>query len=84
MESANFRKYIIWGQIGFWVALFVINFMEQLDYEEPFNAFLFGIAAIGYLIPTVYIHYYYLLPLLNQRKLWIYFPATILLISFFI
>jgi len=68
MEQTNFRKYKIWGQIGFWVALFLINFMEQLEYEEPFNAFLFGMSAIGYLIPTVYIHYYYLLPLLNQGK----------------
>jgi len=84
MEQASFRKYKIWGQIGFWVALFLINFMEQLEYEEPFNAFLFGIIAIGYLIPTVYIHYYYLLPLFNQGKKWLYFPATILLIAIFI
>lgn len=84
MEASNFRRYIFWGQISFWAILFMINFMEQLEYESPFNGFLFALAGIAYLIPTVYIHYYWLLPLLNQGKKGIYLISTALLISFFI
>ncbi|MEM6321845.1 MAG: sensor histidine kinase [Bacteroidota bacterium] len=84
MESANFRKYVLLGQLSFWVILFLINFIEQLEYESPTSAFLFGLSSIGYLIPTVYIHYYCLLPLFFSGKRWIYFPATFLLITVFI
>ena len=84
MESASFRKYITWGQIAFWFTLFLINFMEQIDYEEPFHAFLFGIAINGYIMPAVYIHYYYLLPLFNQGKKWWHAILTVFLISFFV
>ena len=84
MERASFRKYVLLGQISFWVILFLINFMEQLEYESPFSAFLFGLSSIGYLIPIVYIHYYWLLPLLLSGKRWIYFIATFLLLTVFI
>lgn len=84
MEQASFRKYVLWGQLSFWVILFLINFMEQLEYETPFSAFLFGLSSIGYLIPIVYIHYYWLLPLFFSGKRWMYGITTFLLISVFI
>ena len=84
MEQSTFRKYIIWGQIAAWIILFLINFIEELEFEHPLNAFLFGLSSIAYLIPTVYIHYYCLLPIFYQGKKWIYAIATFFLISFFI
>lgn len=84
MEQANFRKYIIWGQVGFWTALFMINFLYEIDFEEPLSAVLFGLTATAHLIPIVYIHYKWLLPLFVERRLLLYFISTTLLISFWI
>ena len=84
MEKSTFRQYFIWGQLVAWAILFMINFMEELEYESLGNAFLFSVTYIAYLVPTVYIHYYWLLPLFSKGKKWIYFIATFLLITFFL
>lgn len=84
MEKSTFRIYSILGQVAAWSILFLINLMEQLDFESPFNAFLFSLTSIGYLIPIVYIHYYWLLPLFSKGKKWIYFISTFCLITFFL
>lgn len=84
MEKSTFQNYIILGHITAWIILFLINFMEQLEYEEFSYAFLYGITSIAYLIPIVYIHYYWLLPLFSSGKMWWYFLLTFFLITFFI
>ncbi len=84
MEKSTFRQYLIWGQLAAWTILFMINFMEQLEYESIFSAFLFSLTYMAYLMPTVYIHYYWLLPLFSQGKKRTYFIATFLLITFFL
>ena len=84
MEKSTFRQYSILGQVAAWSILFLINFLEQLEFESPLSAFLFSVTSVAYLIPTVYIHYYWLLPLFSQGKKWTYFIATFLLITFFL
>ena len=84
MEKYTFRRYSILGQVAAWSILFLINLMEQLDFESPLNAFLFSLTSIAYLIPIVYIHYYWLLPLFSKGKKWIYFITTFCLITFFL
>ncbi len=84
MEKSTFRRYSILGQVAAWSILFLINFMEQLDFESPLNAFLFSVTSVAYLIPIVYLHYYWLLPLFSKGKKWTYFIATFCLITFFL
>lgn len=83
MEQINIKRYIIRGQIGFWVFVFILDFSEQTEHEDLFTALLAAIFNLLYLVPIVYIHYYWLLPLYVQGKKWVYLLATTLLIILF-
>lgn len=83
MEQTNIKKYIIRGQICFWIFLFVLDVIEQLEYGDFVTALLTSIFGFAYLLPIIYIHYYWLLPLYVQGKKWIHLTATFLLIILF-
>lgn len=83
MEQTNIKRYIIWGQICFWVILFILDVIEQLEYGDFSTALLTSISGFAYIVPIIYIHYYWLLPVYVQGKKWIHLTATFLLIILF-
>ena len=83
MEQTNIKRYIIRGQIGFWVLLFILDVIEQLEYGDFVTAVLTSISGFAYIVPIIYIHYYWLLPLYIQGKKWMHLTATFLLIILF-
>ena len=81
MEASKFRKYSLLGQIGVWSLLFMIYFIEMMDYEGLCYSLFYGITQIVLLAIPAYTHYYALLPLFNKGHKILYFSLTFLLIT---
>ena len=83
MKQSKFRKYSILGQLGIWVILFMIYFMEEMDYSGILISTLFALSTVVCLVGAVYTHYYAVLPLLKRGKKQVYFFLTFMLITLF-
>lgn len=82
MQQSKFRTYSILGQVGLWLILLIINFME--NYESNFlEAFIYSLNYVAMIVGAAYVHYYLLLPLYLKGNKIIYFISTFLVVTFF-
>jgi len=80
MDAAKFRRFVLLAQLGAWMILFMQKLMFEIEWEEPYVAVLFALTGTLYLMPIVYIHYFFLLPMWRQGRRVGYLFATIGLI----
>ncbi|MCE7997008.1 MAG: histidine kinase [Roseivirga sp.] len=83
MESTQFRKYSIWGQIGFWFMLFMVMFMADAPYVGVLSAAIYALNLVVAEIGLVYTHYHFVFPFFVKGKKALYFPLALLCIVFF-
>lgn len=81
MDRSKFRMLSTLGQIGIWSFLFMVFFIEEILYEELSKALLSSFMDVLSFIFAVYVHYFFLIPLLNKNKRWLYLLLTLALIA---
>ncbi len=83
MKPAKFKRYSVMAQIGLWLILFTVMFVDSLVYDDGFNGFLFAANFVVINVIMVYLHYWLILPLFIKRKRITYFCVVIPFLLFF-
>ena len=81
MKTEDLKRYLIYGQLGVWFLLFLLNFLFEIDFESPLKAIFYAFTSTFFLVPIVYIHFIYLIPILIKKKVGKYVFLTSLLIT---
>ncbi|MEO0340645.1 MAG: hypothetical protein AAF242_15725, partial [Bacteroidota bacterium] len=84
IDNKTFKRYAIIGQLGFILIFLLINFIENLDYYRSSEAFVYALNYTFMIGAVAYIHYFFILPLYINGRLWLYLLLFFLTMTGFI
>lgn len=82
MRASSFKLYSILGQVGVWTILLLIFSVEEMDYSDVGVSLAYGFCKTLVWPLAVYPHYFWLLPMLQTGRIWLYLGLTALLLFF--
>ena len=81
ITSQNFRRFVIWVQLGFWLIMFLLAYNSRMAQASPIGPFFYVCMRLPLFMGAVYFNYFVLIPYFFERKrYWSYLLSLIFLI----